>query len=71
MAKAGEYMGGCLNYKTYAESGCACHVRCHFDNNCCDDIDWIRCSCQNVIDMYILFNRNTFCNYGKFQFLWI
>ena len=59
-------MGGCLDFLTYAGSGCACFAECHVYNICCDDIDWIKCSCQNVRDIY--HKDEGICNYHKFNF---
>ena len=65
VAKAGTYLGGCLGWLTYADSGCACFAECHVYNICCNDIDWIKCSCQNVRDIYG--KDESICNYGKFS----
>ena len=57
-------MGGCLGWLVYADYGCACFAECHVHDICCDDIDWIKCSCQNVRDIY--YKDESVCKYGKF-----
>lgn len=57
-------MGGCLGWQKYADYGCACFAECHVYNICCDDIDWIKCSCQNVRDSY--HKGEEICKYRKF-----
>jgi hypothetical protein len=59
VAKAGKFMGGCLDFKTYADA------ECHVYRICCDDIDWIKCSCQNVRDIY--HKGEDLCQFGKFS----